>query len=668
MTATAAPHLLLLRRLRLRPCMVDTLRFVPPFSHVQWECCATRSRMRPAHLGAPPPTHTMAPCRAASWPCIAFSSARPPYLPPPPASRALSAFAPLRCRRRMLGWYVTSCSAATRGCRSCARTHWRCCCRLSYASATGRAPSGWQHTHRCAGPRHPWSHAQGGNADSWAAVTAAGLQLAVHDRRYLTGHWRRCPGLFPDAPWKAHPIATCRTAASGWGGRRQAQVMPLDCALPSVLLSAVPGPARLARSAAGGRARLPLFLLSHAGKPVAPWGRGRVGTRTSTPALLARLALGRCHHWRAVFTRSLQASVSKLSGLSTRALSRVLACLVELRAPPPAWWLEQMLSSSLRVLHLGSQADAAAMLYHACRLNVRLSPAWLHEVLCHARGVRRWPPPNLKLHPRAGADAARTGSGAAREAAHVPAGAVGMAGAAAPDGLDAASVVRVLYVVAREREDSRVVPHVAWARRRMRALLLDDARAGAKPRFSGSLRAAAAAESKELSSEQASAGGEAGLTGLEVVSPALLVDFLYVVAELGGPPPGTSSGLRSLCSRLQRCCSTLTPGNLASVMVCLAVLKRRPAPSLSRAVFDRMAAILQRFSPQELANVLTAAGYLGLHPGDALLQGTLRRLRGFDLVQLAMFVRKVEQATPRNACSWLLQLRNDAKAIFAKSA
>ena len=41
----------------------------------------------------------------------------------------------------------------------------------------------------------------------------------------------------------------------------------------------------------------------------------------------------------------------------------------------------------------------------------------------------------------------------------------------------------------------------------------------------------------------------------------------------------------------------------------------------------------------------SSADHLSLHPGDAVLRAVAHRLAAFDLVELAMFVRKLDQAT-----------------------
>lgn len=239
--------------------------------------------------------------------------------------------------------------------------------------------------------------------------------------------------------------------------------------------------------------------------------------------------------------------------------------------------------------------------------------------------------------------------------------------------------VRLLYVVARERDDPRVVPHVAWARKALQSLLAANA-PDRQRRRRRDLAIEDVHPTEEWPSAQQralSATGElssrgTGLTlsgGLSSLSPQLLVDLLYVVAQLGlETRPGQGAAVRRLCSCLHHVREQLSPGNLASVLVCLAVLKRRPAPSFVHAIFTRVSSLLERFSPQELANAITASGYLGLQPGEELLRQITRRLRKYDLVQLAMFVRKLEQATPRDSAEWLLELRDTAKNLFASKA
>ncbi len=61
---------------------------------------------------------------------------------------------------------------------------------------------------------------------------------------------------------------------------------------------------------------------------------------------------------------------------------------------------------------------------------------------------------------------------------------------------------------------------------------------------------------------------------------------------------------------------------LSRVQVCLAVLKLRPPEAWARGFFAHVLAVLPSFSAQELANTLTAAGYLGLEPGESLGTGS----------------------------------------------
>ncbi|KAG1666967.1 hypothetical protein FOA52_004250 [Chlamydomonas sp. UWO 241] len=459
-----------------------------------------------------------------------------------------------------------------------------------------------------------------------------------------------------------------------------------------------------------------------------------------------------------------QASTPKLSGLSTGDAARVVEAYVQLRSQPPRWWLGRLLATSLHSLHLGSASDAACLLYAVVRLNVPLPPGWLHEGLMAARGVRTWPPPNMaaamaarrptssssssvvqqqqqQRQQQAGGGGGASGSDgkasppgpAAPAAAHSaasPGARVGGSAHAAGRALDVPSTVRVLYVVARQRDDARVAPHVAWARAQLKRLLSEEASAVStrSPKRTAAREAARAAatdkqqqeqqgqqeqqeqQQQQERQEQQEGGGSGVAVGagaatshaqhgagvppgrapghpahpqrpLAQLSPQLLLDLLYCVAELGAPAAtrGAGSGLRALLSRLQRSTNKLSPSNLATLLVCLAVLKRPPSPSLARAVLSRVTSECRHFSPQELANVLTATGYLGLDPGSDLTSAVSVRLKDFDLVQLAMFVRKLDQAMPRSSGGsgrsssgqqqeWLVTLQRAARRLFAAQA
>ena len=78
----------------------------------------------------------------------------------------------------------------------------------------------------------------------------------------------------------------------------------------------------------------------------------------------------------------------------------------------------------------------------------------------------------------------------------------------------------------------------------------------------------------------------------------------------------------------------LSPNNLSTVMVCLAVLKARPSPEWAANFFrDGVLRCIAAFRPQELANVLTAAG-----GGEGEGEGGFPAVRGMDLATLALCV------------------------------
>ena len=68
--------------------------------------------------------------------------------------------------------------------------------------------------------------------------------------------------------------------------------------------------------------------------------------------------------------------------------------------------------------------------------------------------------------------------------------------------------------------------------------------------------------------------------------------------------------------------------------------------------------------------------YLSLQPGEALLAAVGRRCGAFNLVELAMFVRKLEQATSSASMTsaagvaepWIVGLKKTAKRMFSAKA
>lgn len=217
-------------------------------------------------------------------------------------------------------------------------------------------------------------------------------------------------------------------------------------------------------------------------------------------------------------------------------------------------------------------------------------------------------------------------------------------------GVSPLDLVKLLYVVAREREDPRMGIHVDWARKRLRAILYPPPqRSSASPDLN---RYPLIEQIDGLGSFQA------------------LVDLLYVTAELGMPtvktvkslgnPSGTnqqSAGglepcLEFILDRLSQSFTQQSPNNLTTTMVCLAVLKARPPQLWASCFFEQgVKRLAPGYRPQELANVLTAASFLGLDLDPGVLSVLHQRVECFDLVEVAMFLRKLEQAPPPSSSS-----------------
>ncbi|GAX83627.1 hypothetical protein CEUSTIGMA_g11051.t1 [Chlamydomonas eustigma] len=250
--------------------------------------------------------------------------------------------------------------------------------------------------------------------------------------------------------------------------------------------------------------------------------------------------------------------------------------------------------------------------------------------------------------------------------------------------LGAPSLVRLMYVIARLREDKRVAPHLPWATKQLQYLLKSQVTKPGKPTSkdhqkataksgplsnaselqglqTGALRRkqAAAISSQSVSAQPATASSSSS-TGNKLsysqqqdavlhLSPQLLVDLLYIMAEFGYlPPHGPKAPIvHFLMDRLQNLLPGLSTNNMTTIMVCIAVLRLEVSVEWCAAFFSHFKASLRLFRPQELANVLTAADHLDLYPGDEVLRAVEGRLAGFSIVDLAMFVRKIDQAGGR---------------------
>ena len=249
-------------------------------------------------------------------------------------------------------------------------------------------------------------------------------------------------------------------------------------------------------------------------------------------------------------------------------------------------------------------------------------------------------------------------------------------GALKDGGLSSLDLVKLLYVVAREREDPRMMVHVEWARKRLRAVL-----------FPLPAPLASSFPPRPLL---------AGYPLIEEIdrtgSFQALVDLLYATAELGLPSvkrialvssprhreeaaAGLEPCIGCILDCLRRSFILQNPNNLTTTMVCLAVLKARPTDEWTRSFFELgVKRLAPGYRPQELANVLTAASFLGLDLGTDVLAAILKRVEGFDLVEVAMFLRKLEQAPSSSAKGrgaggdWLTELRQVSKKNLVAKA
>ena len=278
-----------------------------------------------------------------------------------------------------------------------------------------------------------------------------------------------------------------------------------------------------------------------------------------------------------------------------------------------------------------------------------IPPSFIHEGMMAARGVNKEEAIKSPSPPPPPGKDGDKGSKRVRPAPERYPGEV-------KDGLlSSTDVVKLLYVVAREREDPRMALHVSWAKKRLRAFLYPP------PPPSNQALCHPLIED---------------LAGQGLCQP--LVDLLYVAAELGMPSTikskdPTSEGSLEPCisyilDLLRQTFLSQSPNNLTTTMVCLAVIRARPSEDWTRAFFKQgVARLAPIYRPQELANVLTAASFLGLEPGAEALLRVHERVEAFDLVEVAMMLRKLEQAS-RQGDGWLGELKQLSKKCLVAKA
>eukprot|EP00798_Chlamydomonas_sp_ICE-L_P017429 gene17429-23731_t len=324
----------------------------------------------------------------------------------------------------------------------------------------------------------------------------------------------------------------------------------------------------------------------------------------------------------AFLTQYIQCSRSKLSGLPPADYANIIALLANLRYLPPRWWLDSFTQHSYRKMMMFDASAAAAMFYSLTTMQVDLPRCWVHDCITHLRN-------SLHVESQGSSPSLFTES----------TGCVHVTGyGALAGGLDAASLVK-------ER-------HLRWARSQvpilMDTLICESIKGQLPPAWRGP-------------PGQLTAGGTSITSSSQEFQP--LVDLLYICAELTVRVPG--SRVARFLPILIRALPSFSPNHCSIVLVSMAVIQAKPTQVWLEQFFVRVLQLLNYFPPSDMANVLNAAG-------DALLDALTQKLPKYSISEIALFVRKMEQAEGRGAtygeeAPWLAAFKSTLKRIFAAS-